>query len=62
MREHSSLGASLPRFSTAASLPQIVLGRVGGALGVLGAAGCLAVLAVIIARFDDVGYAFVVRD
>ena len=35
-------------------------GRTGAALGLLGAAGCITVLAVIVARFDDVGYAFVV--
>lgn len=33
-------------------------GRVSGAVGVLAAAGCIAILAVIIARFQDVGYAF----
>jgi hypothetical protein len=38
-----------------------VLGRVSAALGLLGAAGCLAILGVIIARYGDVGYAFVVR-
>lgn len=38
----------------------IVLGRVGGAIGVLAAGGCITILAVIIARFDDVGYAFAI--
>lgn len=41
-------------------LPQ-VLGRVSVALGIVAAAGVIAVLVVIVARFDDVGYAFVVR-
>jgi hypothetical protein len=35
-------------------------GRVSGAIGVLAAAGCIAILAVIIVRFQDVGYAFAV--
>lgn len=38
-----------------------MLGRVSTALGVIGAAGCLAILGVLIGRNGDVGYAFVVR-
>jgi hypothetical protein len=37
-----------------------VLGRVNGALGLMGLAGCLAILGVIIGRTNDVGHAFVV--
>ena len=38
----------------------LAAGRVGAAIGVLAAGGCITILAVIIARFDDVGYAFAV--
>ena len=39
---------------------KVVLDRVSAALGVIGAVGCVTILALIAARTGDVGYAFVV--